>query len=77
MRGYAALARIDSSSIHVARATVAPEAPSPETHTDSPAAARSGRARVPPAARLADLAVTVREQWAITTFYLFDPESWR
>ena len=31
----------------------------------------------PLAQRLAERWTIVREQWAITTFFLFDPESWR
>lgn len=31
----------------------------------------------PPVARLRDRVATAREQWSITTFYLFDPNSWR
>jgi len=77
MRGYAALARIDASSIHVARAAVAPKVPLPEARADHPSATWSGHMPVPPTARLAELAQSVREQWAITTFFLFDPESWR
>lgn len=30
-----------------------------------------------PRARLRDRVATAREQWSITTFYLFDPNSWR
>ena len=31
----------------------------------------------PPRARLRERVATAREQWSITTFYLFDPNSWR
>jgi len=75
MRGYAALARIDASSVHVGRAL--PRTPDP-VHCPAPAATlhpRLAARRV--ASRAAEVLETLREQWAITTFYLFDPESWR
>lgn len=76
MRGYAALARIDASAIHVARAAMTSTELPPAPPGDVPAPVASAPARaVGP--RLAELAGIVREQWAITTFYLFDPESWR
>jgi len=34
-------------------------------------------AATPARARFRDRVATVREQWSITTFYLFDPNSWR
>jgi hypothetical protein len=36
---------------------------------DEPASTRRSRLR--------DRVTTAREQWSITTFYLFDPNSWR
>lgn len=76
MRGYTTLARIDGSAIHVARATVAMNSRAREL----PAELVSPRTQTPArsiTARFSELAGIVREQWAITTFYLFDPESWR
>ncbi|HET7725725.1 MAG TPA: hypothetical protein VFK54_00225 [Candidatus Limnocylindrales bacterium] len=76
MRGYTALARIDGAAIHVARAAVTTDAFRGERPAELPDPAAATPAR-PVGARLAELAEIAREQWAITTFYLFDPESWR
>lgn len=76
MRGYATLARIDPSGVRVTRSrgvpvpsTAVPVDAVPEPHAVVDAQERPHQ--------LAELAGTIREQWAMTTFYLFHPESWR
>ena len=76
MGGYATRARIDAPRVHVVR--------SPLVSGESTPLDRQPRGELidlQPAPSLGERATAfverVREQWAITTFYLFDPESWR
>lgn len=76
MGGYATRARIDTPRVHVVRrplargeGTASDRAPLGELIERLPAPSLGERA--------SSFVECVREQWAITTFYLFDPESWR
>ena len=79
MSGYAASARIQRGSPHLARATrdgMADQRPvalaATLIETDA-SAARDGDL----AARVADSWAAARERWSQLTFFLLDPNSWR
>lgn len=75
MAGYAVTARIEATGPRVARR--------PDTHA-RPVALGDGddESTIDLVGRpldevLAERWASIREGWAITTFFLFDPESWR
>ncbi len=78
MAGYVALQRVDRVSVRAlawrGSARVEDAARSEDrVHL----AARAAMDDRPLGERLVERWAIVREQWAITTFFLFDPESWR
>ena len=76
MAAYAVIARIGRVDPHLAGWAPAtmPDWPLAEVLEDSEAIDLVGR---PPGAILAERWARIRETWAQTTFYLFDPDSWR
>ena len=77
MAGYVALQRIDRVSVRaLAWHGSMPVEDAPKC--DGPADVGAGQLEVRTLAeRLAERWMIVREQWAMTTFFLLDPESWR
>jgi hypothetical protein len=81
MAGYAAFGTVERGRVS-ALPTVGWRSgcPAEDTRVNDVAAMiedAAGEAAAPPRARLRERVATVREQWSITTFYLFDPNSWR
>ena len=76
MAGYAAVARLGRVDVHVARPTTDPY-DRLEQSVDALEPSVEDLAGQPFEAQVADFLATIREQWAMTTFFLFDPESWR
>ena len=75
MAGYAVTARIERTGVRLASASrPAPAAIDPERDEDQETVDLVGR---PLDVVLAERWVIFRESWAQTTFFLFDPESWR
>jgi hypothetical protein len=73
MVGYRVSARIDGGTPHRLRPP-APAAGAPREGDDVAPVDLVGR---PLEAVLAERLAAFRERWAQTTFFLFDPESWR
>ena len=81
MAGYAAFGTVERGRVS-ALPTVRWRSGCPveDTRVDDAAAMiedAADEAVAPPRARLRERVATAREQWSITTFYLFDPNSWR
>lgn len=81
MAAYVALGRVEGGRVHAV--AWGASVPGHRAPADRPAA-RGAHAVPAPEARAARLGSalrdrwrTLREQWAMTTFYLFDPDSWR
>jgi hypothetical protein len=76
MAAYAVSARIERAHPHVARWTGAsqPVRPAMDPILEPEAVDLVGR---PLAAIVTERWTRIRESWAQTTFFLFDPESWR
>lgn len=80
MSGYAASARLQGGSTRFVAVAADRRPITHEPVAPSPEGADRGRAepaRRPAIERLASRWDDLREAWAQTTFYLFDPESWR
>jgi hypothetical protein len=76
MAAYAVTARVEGVRPHVARWTGAsqPEDAAVDPILEPDAVELVGR---PLAAIVAERWARIREAWAQTTFFLFDPDSWR
>jgi hypothetical protein len=74
MTGYAAFARVERGRVSAPRTfeAAALALDDDEGVVETPAASEPSAA-----SRLSGFVAAVREQWAITTFYLFDANSWR
>jgi len=77
MSGYAATARFHGAAVH-AGSTLAPgdDAPGPDELAPTSLGELPGD-EIAPADPLEDRIHYVRQAWAQTTFFLFDPQSWR
>lgn len=74
MTGYAVVGRIERVQVHRAGE------PLPEPAADLPPASAADLEELlgqPLDDQVRELVERFREQWAMTTFYLFDVESWR
>jgi hypothetical protein len=76
MAGYAVSARIERAAVRAAP-RIARDAPGPRRDPDA-----IGDDTVDLVGRPVDMVIAerwslIRESWAQTTFFLFDPESWR
>jgi hypothetical protein len=78
MAAYAVIARIDRVDPHLAGWSRMPAPPTARSVVDEiePSEAFDLVGRPDPQS-LAERWARVRESWSQTTFYLFDPESWR
>ena len=75
MAGYAVTARIEANGVHLASAVRrAPATIDDDRDETQETVDLVGR---PLDVVLAERWVILRESWAQTTFFLFDPESWR
>lgn len=77
MHGYAASARIDEVRVRARDALAAPLGPMPAVDADTERLAPSPVSETPDPGPFEQLLADLRTQWEQTTFYLFDPESWR
>ena len=76
MSGYAATAVLRDASIHAGRALQADRSWA-DGDVELVGALGDARDLTPPPLSLEDRIHYLREAWSQTTFYLFDPESWR
>lgn len=78
MSGYAATARLHGATVH-AGATLAPadEAPGQDDLASTSLSDDLPGDGIAPPDPLEDRLYYVRQAWAQTTFFLFDPQSWR
>ena len=77
MAGYAAVARLGQGDVHMARPTTDPRERTSAETSDSHEQLVEDLVGQPLEEQVGDFLATIREQWAMTTFFLFDPESWR
>jgi hypothetical protein len=81
MAGYAAFGTVQRGRVSALPTVQVPSSrPVEDARVEAGAAMIEDAADEPvaaPRARLRDRLATAREQWSITTFYLFDPNSWR
>lgn len=77
MSGYAATARLQGASVHAGATLAAVQEPrEPLDMTRSVLDTMADELLAPPET-LEDRIHYVRQAWAQTTFFLFDPDSWR
>ena len=74
MTGYAAFARVERGRVSAPRTF---EAEALAADGDDAVVEASATSEPAAASRLSAIVAAAREQWAITTFYLFDANSWR
>lgn len=75
MTGYAAFGRVERgrvSALHSRAAARAPHLDDDDGVIELPAWSLA-----PGSSRMHEVLAAAREQWALTTFYLFDANSWR
>jgi hypothetical protein len=81
MAGYAAFGTVVRGRVAAFPTVEWPSSCPAETTADEAGAAMidagASEAVATPGTRIRDRLATAREQWAITTFFLFDPNSWR
>ena len=74
MTGYAAFGRVERGRVSLQRPAAVP---APRNEDDDRVIGWRAASLEHAASRLHAVLTAAREQWALTTFYLFDANSWR